>query len=625
MALATNTEFTITSTATTGNVNGSGFNPLNSNMLTDLTTDTNTANTASPVVSSASYNFVAGDVGNWVYIQSGTNWTSGWYQIASVASNKATLSAAIGSAQVHSLGFKTASTVLGCATVGTPTAGTFTIDYSQTDTAVISARADFAAVGSSTNLTSATGGFTPVMVGNYFHQTTTGTGAFGVVGWYEIVSYTNATTLVLDRTPNNGTASVACTGYIGGAGRFNGLEDAFFEMSPAGAKVWTKAGTYTISTAVSVASTNGTFTNPIWYLAFTTMPGDFTPGSFPVVLNNGANNGFVPNVFTNFVGWHFTGTATSVMQGNQTSVRFFYCKCSNTSTAAGRSAWNTISYLYFCEGVSQNGYAYTHTGSSALIRVHGCYFHDSAIGANINSSSMKFSKNVISNCGLALRNAVSAASATCVYENNTLIGRPASPTGVGFDFTISGAGNQYLMNNIITGFATGIQCAASNDSVGGMNNCFYNNTADVSNYRKDKTDFALDPQFTDVAETAITNGTMTGGTATLTSSGANFASVEDGVDYFVLISHSGGTGTFIGTYLITGHTSTTLTFNNNAGTSGSATSIVGYVMTGHDYSIGTNMKGSCNAVMPTYTSYIDCGAVQRQESGGGTVGWAAAF
>ena len=68
--------------------NGGMFNPGNANFPTDLTTDANTANTASPVVSSASYNFVAGDVGAWVFVKSGSNWTPGWYKISSVASNR---------------------------------------------------------------------------------------------------------------------------------------------------------------------------------------------------------------------------------------------------------------------------------------------------------------------------------------------------------------------------------------------------------------------------------------------------------------------------------------------------------------------------------------------------------
>jgi len=168
MALSASTVFEINSSATAGNVNGGGFNPANANMLTDLTTDSNTANTNSPVCSSASYNFVANDVGHWLYIKSGTNWTPGWYQIASVASNKATLSAAVGSAiQVANNRYGT-NTAAGCATTGTPTGGTWSIDYSQS-TASPFAATDLASSSGSSNpssITSAGVPFGPQMTGN---------------------------------------------------------------------------------------------------------------------------------------------------------------------------------------------------------------------------------------------------------------------------------------------------------------------------------------------------------------------------------------------------------------------------------------------------------------------------
>jgi hypothetical protein len=40
---------------------------------------------------------VAADVGNLLHINSGTNWTAGWYQIVSAAGNNATLDKACGS------------------------------------------------------------------------------------------------------------------------------------------------------------------------------------------------------------------------------------------------------------------------------------------------------------------------------------------------------------------------------------------------------------------------------------------------------------------------------------------------------------------------------------------------
>jgi hypothetical protein len=56
---------------------------------TDLTCADGDA--AAPEVASASHNFVAADVGHYLHISAGTDWTPGWYAIVSVAANKATL------------------------------------------------------------------------------------------------------------------------------------------------------------------------------------------------------------------------------------------------------------------------------------------------------------------------------------------------------------------------------------------------------------------------------------------------------------------------------------------------------------------------------------------------------
>jgi hypothetical protein len=50
------------------------------------------------VITSATHNFVAADVGNLIQITAGTNWTTGFYQIVSVAANAATLDRAVGTA-----------------------------------------------------------------------------------------------------------------------------------------------------------------------------------------------------------------------------------------------------------------------------------------------------------------------------------------------------------------------------------------------------------------------------------------------------------------------------------------------------------------------------------------------
>src|ERR1043166_3965216 len=114
MALAAATIWDVRTTGDDTN-NGGAFDPSQTaGMFTDGAATS--ATSAAPVFTSASYNFVAGDAGAWLFIASGTNWIAGWYHIDSVASNAATLNGTIGSAVVGSANVPgTASTVQGCA------------------------------------------------------------------------------------------------------------------------------------------------------------------------------------------------------------------------------------------------------------------------------------------------------------------------------------------------------------------------------------------------------------------------------------------------------------------------------------------------------------------------------
>ena len=69
---------------------------------TDLASTNGTTNPC--VVTSATHNFVATDVDNIIQISAGTNWTAGFYQIVSTATNAATLDRACGSSATLSSG-----------------------------------------------------------------------------------------------------------------------------------------------------------------------------------------------------------------------------------------------------------------------------------------------------------------------------------------------------------------------------------------------------------------------------------------------------------------------------------------------------------------------------------------
>jgi hypothetical protein len=100
---------------TTGNDNNGGFfNGAGSSPGTDFSqqnaaqytfADLASSNaTTTCVVTSASHNFVAADNRNALHISAGTNWTTGWYEIISVAANAATLDRACGTAASVSAG-----------------------------------------------------------------------------------------------------------------------------------------------------------------------------------------------------------------------------------------------------------------------------------------------------------------------------------------------------------------------------------------------------------------------------------------------------------------------------------------------------------------------------------------
>lgn len=233
-------------------------------MLTDGAATSATGN--SPVFSSASYNFVAGDVGAKVFIASGTNWTPGWYEIASVATNQATLKAAVGEAVSESGATRRKpNTVAGCATVASPTNATWTIDYSQQASSQFT-YTDITYV-SGTTFTSATNPFGKQQVGNVVRITG---GTNFTTGYYIITSVTG-TTATFNATACSGASSDGA-GNLGGAFATPGYCSG---RLVAGNTAFVMAATYTTTSASSnVAGGTVAFTVGAYMIGYTTVRGD---------------------------------------------------------------------------------------------------------------------------------------------------------------------------------------------------------------------------------------------------------------------------------------------------------------------------------------------------------------
>jgi hypothetical protein len=153
-------------------------------------------NGSAPVFTSASYTFVAADVGAYVYIQSGTNWTPGRYLITAVNAGAATLQGP-------------------CATVASPTSGTFGVDYSTMPSARI-AFTDLVIGGTSTQFTSAAHPVGKNFVGNVL---AVNNGPGFTVQRVAILS-TSGTTATCDK-------SLGVASSTGGSGNLGGAADSF--------------------------------------------------------------------------------------------------------------------------------------------------------------------------------------------------------------------------------------------------------------------------------------------------------------------------------------------------------------------------------------------------------------
>lgn len=383
--------------------NGGGFNPGSSGFATDLTTDTNTGNTSAPVVSSASYNFVAGDVGYRVFIKSGTNWIPGWYTIASVASNKATLTASIGSATrfngTNAIGLNTA---VGVASVGTPTSGTWGVDYSYKpgggSTHYGDAKAsgtDGATTGTNTQFTSASGAIGKNWVGNYINITA---GASFTVQRLEIVSV-SGTTATADKTFGG-------TSLSGGSWTFGGSlatpgQAAVSSAAPPGAHVsgndvFIRQGTYTTSSGSSnvaggtVATTTATVSNYTVWEGFGSIPKDLgtrpefvrgTGSSLTLIALSG-NFSILRNVVVDGAsGTSITGVSSggarnlielvhvknTTVAGITASQQTPYIRCTATGCSGTAAFGVSLGGAFGCEAYGNSTVGFTYASSTSIV------------------------------------------------------------------------------------------------------------------------------------------------------------------------------------------------------------------------------------------------------------------
>jgi len=257
-----------------------------------------------------------------------------------------------------------------------------------------------------------------------------------------------------------------------------------------------------------------------------------------------------------------------------------------------------------CEGVSLRGYAYA--AGQARKTAFGNYFHDSNIVVSQAYSTGSVEFNLLVDAVTTGIN-IAATRDLIAIKNNTIYNCSTGISGADTERNI-------IINNIIDTCTTkGITFSAeAKSNYFDYNNYNGNTGGDTNNATKGANALALDPEFTDI--TVVTNTTATTSSAVMTQSGADFDAVTNEEDYLHITN---GTDVTVGVYQVTAHTTDTLTLNPDPGDSATG-DINFFIRTGHDFSIGTNLKAKgFPGVFPgsESTGYLDIGAVQREEAG----------
>ncbi len=199
------------------------------------------ATSTAPVFTSASYSFVAGDVGASIFIGAGTNWRTGFYKIASVAGGAATLNA---THEQYSLYPHGVSILNGCATVASPTGATWSIDYSQQASRRF-AYTDLASTGAGLTASSAGKPFSKEQVGNAIYVTA---GTNWTAGVYVLASVAAGVGTFLGAANMTTGVGSSGVGSMGGAFASIGMAGAYHVP---GNSIWIPYN----ATPISVGST----------------------------------------------------------------------------------------------------------------------------------------------------------------------------------------------------------------------------------------------------------------------------------------------------------------------------------------------------------------------------------
>lgn len=499
-------------------------------------------------------------------------------------------------------------------------------DYSISATNNTYGASDLATSNGTTNpcvVTAASHNFVAADNGNTIHIASGGT---FTPNWYTIVS-TSGNAATLDKACASGASTSAGVWKEGGGCNFGSatLDASFFASATtpivAGNTVCFKGGgTYTTAATIS-SSVAGTTTAPVKMRGYTTTCGDtVTQANRPLI-------DLTSFTFTSAANWDYSdlsvkGTA-ALMFGIAANVKVVGSKFINSSTTTTRVAFNipsgaTNNFVMGNEMSSYRGKAVGSASTALNNTLIGNYMHDSDICYTDNSttSTTIFINNILDNCVTAGFQLTGAKTGSLLAYNNTVYGSANKTNNIaGFSFA-AGTTNVRLVNNIVSGWTTGVSHADAGQlvSLSSYNDYFLNTTNGTNFSVAGVGDVTSNPTFTAVTQKTGSTATISG--SVLTDTNATFTTAPAVVaNRDVVYIVSGTAGPVFALYGITGVTATTLTLDSAPGDSATADHLW-QTTAGHNFGIGTPLRAIAfpgNFPAAISIGYLDVGAVQRRE------------
>jgi hypothetical protein len=428
-----------------GNNSNSGMFDPNANLTNTLTTSN--GNSATPTVTASNYTFVSGDIGDYLYIKSGTNWNPGWYRITAVNAGAATVDATIGNVfqPNHRI-----STVQGVSTTASASSGNWTVDYTQIPTATRT-YTDLAIVTNTITVQSTANPFTVNMIGNSIKIS----GGVNFTTGVYIISSLSGSNAVLDRnvgtlgaTGGTGSQGGALSNWDGYSASVASLGNLFYVYVKGSSGTFNWSGvptiTSTVPTAIGYSNVRGDFGKPTIKLSASSTA--FNSAAYIYLSNmiiDGQNNtGTVGVTNGNYQLYNYVVNCDfkniSVATSFNSGLEIYQCtyeSCSNVASGMAKSVRNCVvknssGTFNYCDSGSGNVFI-NHTGNCFLLQNLGKIMNNTFYNITGNVIRMFYSfadnqvvrslieNNIFSNVsGFAIDNYGVGSNTMNVIDNN---------------------------------------------------------------------------------------------------------------------------------------------------------------------------------------------------------------